>query len=176
MNDLLQENMLSLDLLPLDLPPMELPDFTAPPKLSDGGEKYLVFSLGDAQFYGVPSAKVVEAVPTLAVTALPNAPAWLLGIANRRGEVISVVNFSAILQQNAATPAPKSRFIVLRSHVFGGGAAFAANKINEIVSVPKETIQLNRRADTPHVYGQAVYKSQPLNLIDTEKLLATLAV
>ncbi len=137
------------------------------------GEKYLVFLSGE-EFYAVASKTIAEATASLAVTRLPNAPEWLLGIANLRGEVVSVLNLPAILQQKISTPVPKPKFIVLRSEIFESGTAFAANRISEIVALPSEDIQIAADEKSPHIFGKAVYKSQTLNLIDTEKLLASL--
>lgn len=140
---------------------------------SSTGEKYLVFYTGE-EFYAIASDMVAEAAPYPRVIALPNAPEWLLGIANLRGEVVSVLDLAAILQKNSSKTAPKTKFIVLRSQIFESGAAFPADKINEIATIPSAEIQRRADTDSPHIYGQAVYKSQTLNLIDTEKLLASL--
>lgn len=169
MKDLLPENALCFD-----LPPLDSAEFSAPQNSQSGGEKYLVFCSGDEQFYAVASKKVVEAMPSLPLTILPNAPEWLLGIANLRGEVLSVINLVSRLRKNHSTPAAKSKFIVLRSQIFESGAVFTADKIYEIVTVPPAEIQFFEDENSPHIYGQAVYKSQPLKLIDTEKLLASL--
>ena len=149
-------------------------DFTHSP-VEAVSEKYLVFLSGE-EFYAVASKTVAEAAASLAVTRLPNAPEWLLGIANLRGEVVSVLDLPAILQQEISTPAPKPKYIVLRSHIFGAGAAFAANRIGEIVTLPDEEIQIDADEKSPHVFATAVYKSHTLNLIDTEKLLASLKI
>lgn len=139
------------------------------------GEKYLVF-LSGTEFFAIASRTIAEAAAALAVTRLPNAPTWLLGIANLRGEVISVLDFPAILKQEICTAAPNPKFIVLRSDIFESGAAFAANRINEIVALSDEEIQIETNHNSPHIFGRAVYKSQTLNLIDTEKLLASLKI
>jgi len=159
----------------MDLPALDLTRFSDSQPLNAVGEKYLVFFLGE-EFYAVASKTVAEAAASLVVTILPNAPDWLLGIANLRGKVISVVNLPAILQKENLIPAAKPKFIILRSQVFEAGVAFAANRISEIVALPEEQIQLNSDGKSPHIFGKAVHKSQTLNLIDTEKLLASLRI
>jgi len=157
----------------LDLPTLDLTRFSNPPNPPSIGEKYLVFFLDD-EFYAVPSQKVVEVAPTIPVTVLQNAPEWLLGIANLRGEVISVVSLPALLEKKILKPAPKPKFIILRSSACESGVAFTADRISEIVSVPDEEINFNDAAESLPVFARAVHKSQTLNLIDTEKLLASL--
>ena len=168
MNDLAPENHFFLD-----LPALDLTRFPKPPNPPSIGEKYLVFFLDD-EFYAVPSQKVVEVTPTMPITVLPHAPEWLLGIANLRGEVISVVNLPALLAKKNRKHAPKPKFIILRSSAFESSAAFTADRISEIVSVPDEEVNFKDSADSPPVSGRAVHKSQTLNLIDTEKLFASL--
>ena len=170
MNDLIQENAFTFD-----LPSLDLTRFSEPQAGKAAGEKHLVFLLGE-KFYAVASATVAEVSPALPVTVLPNAPEWLLGIANLRGEIISVVNLPRLLNINVSTLAPKSKFIILSSSVSEGGLAFTADKISEIIALPKEEIQPVADETLPQVFGKAVYKSHTLNLINTEKLLPALTV
>ena len=168
MNDLVQENSFVLD-----LPSLDLTRFSEPRVSQTVGEKYLVFFLGE-EFYAVASKSVAEAAASLPVTILPNAPEWLLGIANLRGEVISVINLPVILKKKISRPAPRPKFVVLHSPVFEFGAAFAADKLSEIVFVRDEEIVFNPDEKSPHIFGRAVCQSQTLNLVDTEKLLGSL--
>jgi len=65
---------------------------------------------------------------------------------------------------------------VLRSQVFEFGVAFAADRLNEIVTLRGEEIQSVADENSPFIFGKAVHQSNTLNLIDMEKLLATLVV
>ena len=170
MNDLIRENSLAFDLPSLDL--TRFSELQVPQTI---GEKYLVFFLGE-ELFAVSSKKVAEATPSLAVTPLPNAPEWLLGIANLRGDIISVVNLSALLGKKNLIPTPKSKFIILRSQIFEFGVALIVERISEIVAFPDKEIQSSMNEKTPHIFGKAVHKSQTLNLINTEKLLASLKI
>jgi len=170
MNDLIQENLPAFD-----LPALDLTRFSEPQASPAVGEKYLVFLLGE-ELYAVASKTVAEATASLVVTKLPNAPEWLLGVTNLRNEIISVINLPAILQKDDSAAVLKPKFIVLHSRVFESGVAFTANRISEIVTLPDEVIQNDDNQESPHVFGTAVHKSQTLNLIDTEKLLATLRI
>ena len=168
MNAFAQENPFSFDLPSLDL--TRFSKLASDPLI---GEKYLVFFSGN-EFYAVSSEKVVEVAPSLPVTALPGSPEWLLGIINLRGEVISVVNLPALLGKKSLKPTPKRKFIILRSPSFESGAAFIADRISEIAVVPDEAVEFSSAAQSAPVFGKAIHKSHTLNLIDTEKLLASL--
>ncbi|HLM60769.1 MAG TPA: chemotaxis protein CheW, partial [Pyrinomonadaceae bacterium] len=112
MNDLVQENSFAFDLPSLDL--TRFSELQTPQTI---GEKYLVFFLDD-ELFAISTKKVAEATPALPVTVLPHSPEWLFGIANLRGEIISVVNTSALLRKKHSPTAPKSKFIILRSQIF----------------------------------------------------------
>lgn len=169
MTDLVQENSPAFDLF-------KLTNFSEPRASSlPVGEKYLAFSLGE-DFYAVASKDVIEAAPSLPVAHLPNSPEWLLGIANLRGEVISILNLPAIFGSPSQKIAPKQKFIVLRSQIFDSGVAFAADKLSELVSLPDEQIQFGEDKNSAYIFGKAVHESKTLRLIDTEKLLSALVV
>jgi purine-binding chemotaxis protein CheW len=172
MNHSPQNNSLEFGLTGLDL---NASLFTDEPKPQIVGEKYIAFSQG-GELYAVSSKKVIEVTAALTVALLPNAPEWLHGIANLRGEIISVLNFPIIFGRRASKLAPKSKFIVLRSQAFEFGVAFAADRLNEIVTLPDEKIQSIKDETSPFIFGKAVHQSNALNLIDMEKLLASLTI
>lgn len=142
---------------------------------SSVGEKYLVFFLGE-EFYAVASETVAEAAPYPSVVALPNAPEWLLGIANLRGEIISVVNLPFLLNKAASTVSAKSKIIVMRPQHSDNGFAFTADKLSEIIVLREQEIETGEKNPAAYICGKAVYKTKILNLIDTKKIFASLVL
>src|SRR5687768_9223464 len=102
-----------------DLSSLNLPDLAeafpgrAQAEISDG-EKFVVFFLDD-EFFAIQAREVAEIVRPLDFTPLPNSPVWLYGIANLRGEIISVLNLSKICGKASAAGSAKSKLIVLKS-------------------------------------------------------------
>lgn len=172
MNRLPAQNLLEFDLPALDLTASFLADESKP---AAGGEKYVTFTQG-AEFYAISSVMVTEVVASLIVAPLPKAPEWLHGIANLRGEIIAVLNLPLLFGIYDAASAPKSKFVVLRSPAFEFGAAFAADRLNEIVTLADEQIQRLENENSPFIFGRAAFQSNTLNLIDAKKLLASLVV
>lgn len=72
----------------------------------------VVFTLG-AERYAMPAAVVREVAPAPALARLPGAPAFVLGLANLRGEVVDVVDLRPFLGAAAAPRSPASRLLVL---------------------------------------------------------------
>jgi purine-binding chemotaxis protein CheW len=58
----------------------------------------IVFTLGD-KYYAVNSDKVEEISKMIDSTFVPNAPHWIEGLINLRGNVVSLVNLCKLLQQ-----------------------------------------------------------------------------
>ncbi|MDQ6788846.1 MAG: chemotaxis protein CheW, partial [Acidobacteriota bacterium] len=138
------------------------------------GEKFIVFYIGET-LYGIPSKEVTEIIRPVPVAALPNAPQWILGIINLRGEIVPVVDLQTLWNKNSAAM-PKSKFIVLRSDMSSACVAFAVDKLSEMVTLFAKEIEALVEESAPHIFGKAVYKSNVLRLIDTHKLFASLAV
>ena len=149
-----------------NLPDIYLTEQTSQPI----GEKFVVFTLGD-ELFAVSAQNVSEVVQPLEITALPNVPEWLFGITNLRGEIVSVINLPKLWQLQTPTNFAKPKLIIL--HVQNGSIALATDRLNEIVNLPEEAIELCK--EDSHIYAQATFDTKTLNLFDAEKLFSTLS-
>lgn len=141
------------------------------------GEKYVVFHLDDRQ-YGINSKKVAEVATSLPVTSLPNVPDWLLGIANLRGEIITIVDLRKLWKKNTTTP-PKTRLIVFNSQKHETPIAFVVDKLNEITHLSSKDINFSAadfEDSFPTISGKADFKNQPLFLLDIDNILSSLSL
>lgn len=71
-------------------------------------EPCIRFTLGSL-LMAIPMAASLEINPLGRVTPLPNLPGWLLGVANLRGEIVSVVDLEAFLGLAPAGDGPGGR-------------------------------------------------------------------
>lgn len=176
MNDLTQKQSANFDLSALDL--LDLGDayFPEDKMLSavPDGEKYIVFFLG-TEIYAVLSKRVAEIFQPLAVTALPNTPLWLVGIANFRNEIISVIDLKKLWGKPGSPVSSKSKLIVLRPEAAGSPIAFAIDKLSEVVTLSEQNIHPISDQNSPCVYGKVLHKSNTLNLLDINNLLSSLS-
>ena len=143
----------------------------------DEGEKYIVFQL-DEKFYGISSKSVAEVAGTLPVTSLPNVPEWVSGIANLRGEVISVLDLRKLWGKTTEPPA-KQRLLIFHSAPNDSPIALVVDKVNEMISITQRQINFSAEdftASFPTFFGRAEYKGQPLFLLDIDKMLSSLTV
>lgn len=143
------------------------------------GEKYVVFALAE-EFYAVHSNLVAEVLGPLPVTALPGVPEWLLGVANLRGEIISIVDLQKFWQKNPAAVTPqKNKLIVLRSAKDNTKIGFVVDCLGEIVTLAPQDIKFSAadfENSFPTLFGKAVHKSHTLLLFDAENLLSSLTL
>ncbi len=167
----------NVELLFDDLSSLNLPDLAETiaghekSEISDG-EKFVVFFLDD-EFFAVQAREVAEIVRPLDFTPLPNSPAWLYGIANLRGEIISVLNLSKICGKTSANGSAKSKLIVLKSKHCAAAVAFPVDRLSEIITFAPEDIE---PAEDVRFFGQAVHKTACVQLLDTENLFSTLVL
>ena len=160
----------------LDLPAFDATFSPEKNKISEG-EKYIVFHL-DEKLYGIRSNRVAEVVSSLPITFLPNVPEWLLGIANLRGDIISVVDLRKLWRKNTQAPS-KTRLIVFHSLKNETSIAFVVDKLSEIVTITSKEINFSAadfEDSFPTFFGKTDFKSNTLFLLDIDNILSTLSL
>ena len=177
-DNILDQELLGDDIGEIDLASLlDLPNIQASlPNLPEG-EKYVVFHLED-KIYGVSSKTVSEVAASLPITPLPNSPNWLLGLANLRGDIISVIDLRKLWLKTSQTP-NKTRLIIFNSAKNEPSVAFVVDKLSEIVTLSPKDINFSADDFTnsfPTFFGKAEFKSQPLHLLDVEKILSSLTI
>jgi purine-binding chemotaxis protein CheW len=141
-------------------------------------ERYIVFRLDD-EFYAFSAANIAEIGHPLSVTLVPFVPVWFLGIANLRGDILSVIglrefwNKKAIVQQ-------KAKMLILRSRKNSLTIGVIVDGVREMRRVPTEEIHSidDNSEDQINFYkiGTADYDGHQLHILDAEQLLASLKV
>jgi purine-binding chemotaxis protein CheW len=100
--------------------------------------QFLLFRIGEADF-GLPIDAVVEvARPPAKLTRLPNAPAFVQGVMNLRGQVVPVIDQSSRFGGAAATGS-RRRVIVVRMGALQAG--FVVDAVSEVMRVPLSALR-----------------------------------
>ena len=78
--------------------------------------KTIVFELNDLVL-GIPMVNVHEIQRLPKITFLPNVPEWVLGVANLRGQIVSVVDLGQLLDLKSTerTPSVSRRLVMTHS-------------------------------------------------------------
>jgi purine-binding chemotaxis protein CheW len=147
-------------------------------------EQFLLFRIGEEEF-GLPVENVIEVtvLPTR-LTRLPNAPDFVQGVMNLRGQVVPVIDQARRFGGTAASGARK-RVIVVRLGALQAG--FVVESVSEVMRVPagalrpapvlggEQTRVFDRIANLQDA-GRMVLIVSPQELLDRaeRELLATL--
>jgi purine-binding chemotaxis protein CheW len=78
------------------------------------GEQHVVFTVGERE-YAVAIDNVVEIGEPLNTTPVPNVPEWVLGVANLRGDIVSVIDLRVFMGLPEADPGQEKKMLVARS-------------------------------------------------------------
>ena len=108
----------------------------------------VVFRLQTHEF-ALPVGDVAEVLRMVAITSVPEAPAWMPGVINLRGRVIPVVDLRLRLGLSAQAPGLDTPILVIRvdQMLFGG----IADAMVEVLTLPGEAVEAIASADSaPH--------------------------
>lgn len=135
----------------------------------------VVFRLRDEEF-GVEIGQVREIVRIPEITKVPEAPGFIEGVINLRGEVIGVVDLAKEFELPTLPNLEKSARIVvaeIEEKTFG----MIVDEVPEVIKIPKDQIEaapemVQSKIKRDYVKGVAKVKDRLLILIDLTKILA----
>src|SRR5512145_2335708 len=108
----------------------------------------LTFSLGP-QIYGLPIEDVVEVAAMVELVEMPDAPPALLGMMNRRGNILPMLDLRQVFNQ-AATPVSTTTLFIVVAH----GLRMAGLVVEEIRQV--EYVNLSQQTPTSGKYIRGI--------------------
>lgn len=140
------------------------------------GVKHVLFVLNETQ-YAVPMENVLELQRLPRITPLPSVPAWLRGVTNLRGEVLSIVDLRSLLGLPVAETHVSQRLVVVHSmleeiatgwivdHVIG------MRRLMTDDMLPAST--LTTGASARFVSGLVEYDGQLIAVLDVNRILSS---
>jgi purine-binding chemotaxis protein CheW len=105
---------------------------------------------------------------------VPNVPDWLLGIANLRGDIVSLVDIKKFLGMGPFDAGMHDRIIMLRSFNEDLCTAVIVNRIAGMHHVADEDIILNDaggRDSEPYIGGVYERDGRTIVVLDIERML-----
>lgn len=110
-----------------------LPD----PHTAEHELKFAAFYV-DELLLAIPIEQVEEIVRLGSLTPVPHAPAWVRGVMNLRGEVITVLDLRAILGLGAAECSARTRNVIVQAH--GERIGLLVDRISDVIQAPAEEL------------------------------------
>jgi purine-binding chemotaxis protein CheW len=146
-----------------------------------GGDGHLVFRLSGA-WAALEIGRVREVVDPAPLTPVPRMPAFLLGVMNLRGRVVTVVDLGMKMGLGPAGSGPDA-CILLATVRIGGESTWLglpADAVREVVSLPPAAIspppRLGLGLRSEMVRGVADWSGDFLLVLDIDRALADLGV
>ena len=138
---------------------------------------FIVIVVEGAQ-YAIPIGCALEMDVAPPITPVPFVPDWILGVTNRRGEILAVVDLRKLLRLDPAG-AQNGRIVVASTGDAGLTAALLVDEVRGTVSMPRARFAqpAGSIADTAAAMlaGVADHEGRLLGLLDIRKLLSAAA-
>jgi len=129
----------------------------------------LTFTLGE-QYYALPIEDVVEVAAMVELVNLPNAVPGILGIANRHGEVLPVLDLRLVLGGGNAPIDEWTLFVVVgrENRLIG----LVVDAVQQVEYIPAAQIYQSA-ASGKYIRGIISYRQRLIQLIDLLPLMTT---
>ncbi|MBN2470557.1 MAG: purine-binding chemotaxis protein CheW [Anaerolineae bacterium] len=132
---------------------------------------FVICRVGEQQ-YAISVADMLEVTAMVRLTPLPAAPPAVLGVVNRHGAVMPLLDLRVCLGQPAEPPDLNSLFVVVRGPEYVAG--LVVDDILEVTALGGE-IQHPPAQSGPYVRGMTILNEQPILILDTTALLRMFA-
>ena len=134
----------------------------------------VIFKLGNEE-YGIDIMKVVEIVLHQEIRQVPDAPSYIEGIINLRGDIHPIYNLRTRFNMPQKEADENTKIIVIRTTEMNVG--FIVDGVSEILNIPMENIQdapniIRSRADEKYIQGVAKEENRMIVLLDIDQLVS----
>jgi twitching motility protein PilI len=131
-----------------------------------------VFAIGQQQF-AIPLCDVREIARNPKITELPCTAAWLRGVTNLRGQILSVTDLRNLLQIDSRRPVVGEKIIVIHNRQPAATTALAVDRVIGIRNVTNEQTDVSDLSPliASVANGLATVDKSMTVLIDSEQLL-----
>lgn len=132
----------------------------------------VTFSLLEEEF-GLPILDVREIIRMTEITPVPNAPSFVEGVINLRGQIIPVVDLRKRFNLNATEADDDSRIIVVE--IVGNILGLVVDKVAEVLRIPVDSISpppgiVANGIGSEYIRGITNHLEKMLILIDLKKV------
>lgn len=143
----------------------------------DNGTQFLTFVVGDEEF-GVGILQAREIIEYDTVTTVPNAPTFIRGVINLRGNVVPVIDLAVKFGRQAGAVTRRSCIVVVEvRHARGASVmGIVADRVTQVAELAPDAIEPapNFGSGVPAEWlaGLGRTGKRFLLLLDTDRLLA----
>jgi purine-binding chemotaxis protein CheW len=138
-----------------------------------GRELHIVgFQVG-RETYGVPITSLHEIVRVPEITAVPDAPAYMEGVINLRGKIVSVIDLRKRLGEKKISSGRSNRILVVEHR--GRLSGLIVDSASEVLKIPAVDVETSPTSfdegRSNCVTGLGKYRGRLIVLLDMTRLL-----
>lgn len=154
----------------------ELAESISRAEFSDGDdeEHLVIFSLGK-ELYGVAIHSVESIIKLQAITEVPHAASFILGVTNLRGTVVPVLDLRRRFNMACCENTPNTRIVIINAE--GSKVGIVVDEVTEVLKVSRNSIQpppaMSTTVESAFINGIARINNRLVILLDLEKVLAS---
>ena len=101
------------------------------------GEELVLFHLGDTS-YGIPAHAVREVQPLGSYARLPFTSAWVVGLVNVRGRLLTLLDIRPLLDIAVVPPQPNACLLILTAN--GIDVALLTDRVSEVRHADRDLV------------------------------------
>ena len=150
---------------------------TDSPALQAQAGKYLTLTLG-RESYGLPVLKVREIIRLVAITPVPQMPAYIRGVINLRGKIVPVVDLRLKFGLASAEALESTCIVVVQVKLAAGGTlhiGLIVDAVEEVINLAASDIEatpdFGTKLDTEYLLGMAKAKGRVIALLDLDQVV-----
>ena len=133
--------------------------------------KLVIFTLHE-DFFAFYSANIKEILTLEKINFVPGSPEYILGIANVRGDIESVMNINGFLGFQPQPESKENRVIIVSAQ--GIRTGILVGSVEDVLDVPESSIQsplatLHENIK-PFVIGEIIYKNHNVTLLNVDRI------
>lgn len=139
-----------------------------------GGREFLTFTLGDEN-YGLEIMKVKEIRGYEPVTKIANAPTYVKGVLNLRGDIVPIIDLR--LKFNVGEATYNEFTIVIMLHVQDRIVGIVVDAVSDVINLGTDDVrpppEFGVAFDSAYLYGLAQVGEQMVILLNIEALITS---
>jgi purine-binding chemotaxis protein CheW len=147
---------------------------TAGAVIAPTDQKFLTFFLAGEE-YGIEILKVQEIIGLLPITRVPRTPAFIRGVINLRGKVISVVDLRLKFSMPEKETTAETCIIVVQA--VGMEMGIMVDKVSEVMAIASSEIEdapsFGAEVNTDYILGIGKSQDKVKLLLDIDRVLST---
>lgn len=136
--------------------------------------EFLTFTLGD-EHYGLDIMQVKEIRGYEPVTKIANAPAFIKGVLNLRGDIVPIVDLR--LKFAVGTASYNEFTIVIMLHIGERIVGIVVDAVSDVINIGTDDVkpppQFGVAFDSQYLHGLAPVNGQMIILLNIEKLISS---